>query len=237
MFPLRDTIPGLFPPVMLWALVACNVLVFVLESALPTDTLAAVFQSFGLVPARVIHGEPLALLSLLSSQFLHGSLLHVAGNLWTLWIFGDNVEDRMGPGRFLCFYLLCGVAAGMAQVLLHPGSTMPTVGASGAIAGVLGAYLVLFPHARVITLIPVLFYPLLIDLPAVTFLLFWFLTQLLSGTMALVGPQQLGGVAWWAHVGGFAAGIMLHRLFLNPRRSQPIPPHALGFDGLWRSGR
>jgi membrane associated rhomboid family serine protease len=237
LFPLRDTIPGLYPPVMLWALVACNVLVFMLESALPRDTVAAVFQVFGLVPARIVHGETLALLSLLSSQFLHGSLLHVAGNLWTLWIFGDNVEDRMGPLRFLCFYLLCGVVAGMTQVLLHPGSTMPTVGASGAIAGVLGAYLVLFPHARVITLVPVLFYPLLIDLPAVTFLLFWFLTQLLSGTMALVGPRQLGGVAWWAHVGGFLTGIMLHRLFLNPRRYHPIPPHALGFDGLWHSGR
>lgn len=237
MFPLRDTIPGMFPPVMLWALVACNMLLFVLESALPRDTLAAVFQVIGLVPARVMDGEPLAILGLVSSQFLHGSLLHVVGNLWTLWIFGDNVEDRMGPGRFLCFYLLCGIMAGLTQVLLYPGSTMPTVGASGAIAGVLGAYLVLFPHARVITLIPVFFYPLLVDLPAVSFLLFWFLMQFLSGTIALVGPQQLGGVAWWAHVGGFIAGIVLHRLFLNPGRTRAIPPDALGFDGLWHSGR
>ena len=237
MFPLRDTIPGLYPPIMLWMLMAINILVFVLESSLPHETLAGLLQVFGLVPARVVHGEPLALLSLLSSQFLHGSLLHIVGNLWTLWIFGDNVEDRMGPGRFLCFYLLCGLMAGLGQVLLHPTSTIPTVGASGAIAGVLGAYLVLFPHARVITLVPVLFYPLLIDLPAVTFLLFWFLTQLLSGTMALLGPQQLGGVAWWAHVAGFLAGILLYRLFLNPRRYQAMPKDALGFDGLWHSGR
>ena len=148
-------------------------------------------------------------------MFLHGGWMHIIGNMWTLWIFGDNVEDRMGPLRFVCFYLLCGLAAGLVHWFTNPDSTLPTVGASGAIAGVLGAYFFLFPYARVIVLIPVLFLPFFFELPALVYLGFWALSQVLSGTLSLVGPREVGGVAWWAHVGGFMAGIVLHFFFVQ----------------------
>jgi membrane associated rhomboid family serine protease len=148
-------------------------------------------------------------------MFLHGGWMHVIGNMWTLWIFGANVEDRMGPMRFLFFYLLCGLAAGLVQWLTNPDSTIPTVGASGAIAGIMGAYLVLFPHSRVVVLLPILFFPFFFELPAVTYLGFWALTQVFSETLSLASPADVGGVAWWAHVGGFGVGILLQFLFVK----------------------
>ena len=132
-------------------------------------------------------------------MFLHGGWMHIIGNMWTLWIFGDNVEDRMGPLRFVCFYLLCGLAAGLVHWFTNLDSTLPTVGASGAIAGVLGAYFFLFPYARVIVLVPVLFLPFFFELPALVYLGFWALSQVLSGTLSLVGPREVGGVAWMPH--------------------------------------
>ena len=151
----------------------------------------------------------------LTSMFLHGGWMHIIGNMWTLWIFGDNVEDRMGPLRFVCFYLLCGIAAGLIHWFTNLDSTLPTVGAFGAIAGVLGAYFFLFPYARVIVLVPVFFLPFFFELPALVYLGFWALSQVWSGTLALVGPGDVGGVAWWAHVGGFMAGIVLHFFFVQ----------------------
>jgi membrane associated rhomboid family serine protease len=143
--------------------------------------------------------------------------------MWTLYLFGDNVEDRMGPIRFLIFYLICGLAAGAAQFATNPASNVPSLGASGAIAGVMGAYLFLFPRARIITLIPILFIPFLVEIPAFVYLGFWYLMQLLNGTVAIRSDVDYGGIAWWAHVGGFTAGALLMPLFLQPRREHRRP--------------
>jgi membrane associated rhomboid family serine protease len=234
--PLRDTAPGKRPPLVTWALIAINITAFVYELGLDPRQLEELFYRFGLVPARYSHAEWARWVGypaddwwpFLTSMFLHGGLLHVAGNMWTLWIFGDNVEDRMGHGRFLLFYLLTGIAAGLTHWFTNLDSTVPTVGASGAIAGVLGAYFVLFPRARVIVFLPLLFLPFFFELPAVTYLLIWFLIQIASGTLAGLGPGDAGGVAWWAHVGGFAAGGALHWLFvLPPERTPQADEHVL----------
>ncbi|MEY2544213.1 MAG: hypothetical protein QOE81_1674, partial [Verrucomicrobiota bacterium] len=164
---------------------------------------------------------------LLTHQFLHGGWFHIIANMWTLWIFGDNVEDRMGPGRFAIFYLLCGTIAGTTHLLTNPDSTVPSVGASGAIAGVLGAYLLFFPTARLIVLFPIFFFPLFFEVPAVFYLAIWFFGQLFSGTAALAGPQQVGGIAWWAHIGGFIGGMLLCGLFAQRRRPSQPDEHAL----------
>ena len=222
MIPIRDTIPSRHPPVMMWILIAVNIAVFLFETMLTPGQLKALFFWLGIVPARYTHPGWAQVLGLsidnywpfLTSIFLHGSWLHLIGNLWVLWIFGDNVEDRMGPLRFLLFYLLCGIVAGVTHAIFSPHSTVPTVGASGAIAGVLGAYFLLYPRARVIVLVPVFFWPLFFDLPAVVFLAIWFAIQVFSGTAALLAPANVGGIAWWAHAGGFIAGMLLHRLFL-----------------------
>jgi membrane associated rhomboid family serine protease len=140
--------------------------------------------------------------------------------MWTLWIFGDNVEDRMGPVRFVVFFLLCGLTAGIVHRFINADSTLPAVGASGAIAGVLGAYFVLFPHARVIVMLPVLFFPFFFAVPAVTYLGFWALSQVFGGTLSLAQPGDVGGVAFWAHAGGFVAGMALHIIFVRRGRSE-----------------
>ena len=162
--------------------------------------------------------------------------MHIIGNMWALWIFGDNVEDRMGSLRFLIFYVLCGLVAGVVHWATNPHSTIPTIGASGAIAGVLGAYFVLFPTARVIAMFPVFFIPFFFGLPAVTYLAVWFLTQLFSGTAALLGPENVSGVAWWAHVGGFLAGIIAYRFFLHPDRQRQFYADELDYRTAWRHG-
>ena len=210
---------------MTWMIVAATAIAFVFEFGLHPQHLESIIYLFGIVPARYSHpdwalrvGFPIdSYWPFLTSIFLHAGLLHIVGNMWMLWIFGDNVEDRMGRGRFLVFYLLCGVIAGLVHWWSNPHSDVPVVGASGAIAGVLGAYLALFPRARVETLLLLLFWPVFLEVPAILFLGIWFGIQLLSGTAALLGPQQVGGIAWWAHIGGFAAGVVLHRMFL-PRR-------------------
>jgi membrane associated rhomboid family serine protease len=243
MFPIRDTVPSRRPPFVTWTLIAVNGLVFLFEQSLDPQTLDSLFYWFGLVPARYTHpawairvGLPLDdYWPLLTSMFLHGGWLHLVGNMWTLWIFGDNVEERMGPLRFALFYLLTGLVAGLTHGLTNPSSTIPTVGASGAIAGVLGAYFVLFPRARIVAMFPVFFWPFFFELPAATYLVLWYLSQVLTGTLAGMLPARGGGVAWWAHAGGFAAGVLLHRLFLLPRRSAPrrLEPDEYGIEGAW----
>jgi membrane associated rhomboid family serine protease len=224
MFPLRDTIPSRRAPVVLWLLIVANALVFLYELQLGEPGLEKTLQRYAIVPVRLDltpHGflaDPASFATLVTSMFLHGGWLHVLGNLWTLGIFGDNVEDRMGKLRFLVFYLVCGVLAGAVHVYFNPGSAVPTIGASGAISGVMGAYFVMYPRARVITLIPLLFYPLFVELPAFVFLGVWFSAQLLSGTAALSAAEEAGGIAFLAHVGGFVAGVLLHWLFLRPQR-------------------
>ena len=225
MFPLRDTIPSRRPPLVVLLLIALNALVFVHEFRLGAEGVPELFARFALVPAEVPLGWPAFLAAparygtYLSSMFLHGGLLHLLGNLWTLWIFGDNVEDRLGHGRFLAFYLVCGLAAGATHVWFSPGSEVPTIGASGAISGVMGAYLFLFPRARVITVIPVVFYPLFVELRAYLFLGLWFAAQLLSGFLSLRETEAAAGIAFLAHVGGFVAGVGLHVFF---RRREPV---------------
>lgn len=246
MIPIRDTVPRRRLPIMTWSLIAINVAIFLFELSLAPDDLEALFYIFGVVPARYTHPEWAVALGLpiddywpfITSQFLHGGWLHLIGNMWTLWIFGDNVEDRMGPWRFLAFYLITGIIAGLTHWFTNPDSVLPTVGASGAIAGVLGAYFVLFPKARIIGVVPIFFWPFFIELPAVAYLLLWFVTQIFAGTMAGVTTEDVGGVAFWAHVGGFIAGMALRWVFVpsadeGPRRFEQ---DELGVEGAWARG-
>jgi membrane associated rhomboid family serine protease len=239
MFPIQDSVPSRSVPVITRALVLINVLVFFFELTLPRHGIEQLFYLFGIVPARLTHldwaadvGFPAGTYwTILTHQFLHGGWLHLVANMWTLWIFGDNVEDRMGSLRFLIFYLICGSVAALTQVLTNPDSTIPSVGASGAIAGVLGAYLMFFPTARLIVLLPIFFFPFFFKVPAVLYLFLWFLIQLFSGAAALAGPQEVGGIAWWAHVGGFVSGMLLCRLFV--RRRRPSQPDEYGLEWAW----
>src|SRR6202045_38808 len=198
MIPIQDSVPSRSVPVATRALIHINVIVFFFELMLPRESLEQLTYLFGLVPARFSHPDWAAAIGfpidnywpILTHQFLHGGWFHIIANMWTLWIFGDNVEDRMGSGRFAIFYLLCGCIAGLTHMLTNPDSTVPSVGASGAIAGVLGAYLLFFPTARLVVMLPILFFPFFFELPAVLYLGFWFFSQLFSGTAALAGPPQ-----------------------------------------------
>ena len=230
MLPLRDTIPTHRPPVVTVALIFANVAVFLYQLTLPEAGVRELFLQYGIVPARLTdaawaarHGLGFSLVPFLTTQFLHGGWLHLLGNMWMLWVFGDNVEDRFGRLGFLAFYLFSGAVAGLAHFVTGPGSEIPAVGASGAIAGVLGAYFLLFPSSRVLTLIPIFFYPLFVELRAFVFLGLWFVMQLLSGTIALLGPGATG-IAWWAHIGGFIAGMLSLRWLKPPERANlPAP--------------
>ncbi len=214
MIPLRDTIPSQTFPIINITLIVVNVLIFLLTQFLPDDQHRLFLSNFGVVPARMTYafgGEgatPLAVVPLFTSMFLHAGWFHLIFNMLYLWIFGDNVEDAMGHFRYLVFYVLCGLAATATHIFFSPLSEVPVVGASGAIAGVLGAYFLLYPRSRVLTLVPLLFFFSLIELPAFVFLGFWFVIQFLSGLFS-IGAPSAGGVAWWAHVGGFASGAVL----------------------------
>lgn len=200
---------------LIWSLIAANVAVFAFELYLDFGAghgvLRAFMNAYGAIPLRLSHG--IGWSTAFSSMFLHGGFLHLIGNMWFLWIFGDNIEDALGPLRFLLFYFLCGLAAVIAQVWIDPGATLPMVGASGAISGVLGAYILLFPKARIVTLVPIIIFIQIIELPAFLFIFVWFGIQLLSGYMSLgaVGSNS-GGTAFFAHIGGFIAGMVLVRL-------------------------
>jgi membrane associated rhomboid family serine protease len=199
--PLRDVIPSRTTPYITITIIALNALAWLFELSLPHDVLNEFLTAYGVVPAYFT--AP----TLVTSMFLHGSWSHVLGNMWYLWIFGDNVEDRVGHGRFIVFYLLCGIVASVGQIAVDPTSTLPTIGASGAIAGVMGAYFVLYPHSRVLTLIPWIFLQI-VELPAIVLLGFWFVMQLFSaGTIALTASTAGGGVAFAAHVVGFLGGM------------------------------
>src|SRR5947199_1299403 len=228
MFPIKDSVPSYSVPVVTRALILISFLVFFFDLMLPQQSVEQIFYLFGIVPARFTHPDWAASVGfpidnywpLLTHQFLHGGWFHIIANMWTLWIFGDNVEDRMGPGRFLIFYLLMGALAGATHWFTNAQSAVPTVGASGAIAGVLGAYFILFPRSQILVLLPIFFFPFFFQLPAILYLLFWFLSQVLSGTVAGLSASQVGGIAFWAHVGGFVSGIVLHRLFILPVRER-----------------
>jgi len=220
MIPLRDNIRSRHRPYMNWLLILVNFLVFFQELGLGQRQLNNLFFNLGVVPARVLYllkaGAPLEALAVpfFTDMFLHGGWVHILGNMLFLWVFGDNVEDRLGHFRYLMFYLVVGIIGSIAHVLANPASTVPIIGASGAIAGVLGAYLISFPRARVLTLLPIFFFVTLVEIPAVVFLIFWFVIQVFNGAASLGGVAN--PVAWWAHIGGFVAGMFLVKL-MSPR--------------------
>ena len=241
MIPFRDDNPSGTVPFVTIGLIVMNVAVFAVEwSQLRQerrDAMPTVIAEYAMQPAevaRAVRGKPVpgqrfpVLLTPLTSMFMHGGLLHLVGNMLYLWIFGDNVEDRMGHAKYLVFYLLCGLGAAAAHTAVDPSSNVPTVGASGAIAGVLGAYLLAFPRAQVATLVPLGILLTVIRLPAVIVLGFWFALQFISGMGSLRMPQT-GGVAWWAHIGGFVAGMLL--LFVFQKRTAKRRPY-----GYYRTG-
>ena len=233
-FPYHDENRTRRTPIVTYALIAINVLVWlVVQGAGTTPALPASVCNLGLIPgeltgavrpgAGIEIGEGLVCLTdpgrqashLLTSMFLHGSWMHLLGNMWFLYLFGNNIEDSMGRGRFLIFYLLCGLAAALLRVALTPDSVIPMVGASGAISGVMGGYLLLYPRVRVYTLVPIGFFITRLALPAWTMLGYWFVLQLLGGVTVVAGAKG-GGVAFWAHIGGFVAGLVLVKLFARP---------------------
>lgn len=236
MIPLRDNIPSRTRPVVNITLIVMNVLVFLYQLALGPRLLNVFVNEFAVIPWRYFHGvyvtssgvlrpvtAPDLIVPLFTSMFLHAGWLHLIGNMLYLWIFGDNVEDRLGHGRYLIFYVLCGLGAALAHIFFNAGSRLPSLGASGAIAGVLSAYLLLYPRARVLVLLPLFIFFPIIEVPALFFLGFWFFQQFFNGVASLgVRTMQTGGVAWFAHIGGFLSGGILLWL-LAPKRYRPAP--------------
>jgi membrane associated rhomboid family serine protease len=225
MLPIGDHNPRQRPPVITIVLILINVVVFIYQVLLSERALTALILRAGMVPFDVTQNPGLASgLTLFSSMFLHGGFMHILGNMLYLWVFGDNVEDCLGHIPFLIFYLAAGLAAAWAQIAVDPLSKVPTIGASGAVAGVLGAYLVLYPGRRVRTLVFVLYFIRVIELPAIVVLGFWFVLQIFNGAMALTTATS-GGVAWFAHIGGFIAGLLAGFLCkmgkLRPRPRSP----------------
>lgn len=224
MFPLRDDVPSRRFPVVTVLLIIINAVVFIREVAVGPDAVR-VLHTYGLVPGRelgILVRAPWMvgewLVPFVTSMFLHGGWLHVIGNLWFLGIFGDNVEDRLGHLRYLGFYLVAGLVAAVAQVITSPTSSVPMVGASGAVAGVLGAYLILYPRARVLTFLPIFIIPFFLHVPAPLYLGLWFLQQLWMGSLSLTGVGAVESVAWWAHAGGFVFGMWVG---IGARRRRP----------------
>ena len=218
MIPIRDTIPTKTYPIVNNALIAINVVFFLVELS-QGPGLERFIYIYGLVPARYTIPQIASyfttgqqIVSLITFMFLHGGFWHLLGNMWSLYIFGDNIEERLGPLRYLTFYMICGLASGLSHLVFNYNSTMPTIGASGAIAGVMGAYFILFPKAKILTLIPIFFIPYFIEIPAFFFLGIWFVFQFLS---AAGSHSQMAGIAWWAHIGGFIFGIIFLKLFLT----------------------
>ena len=219
MFPLKDTIPSYRTPWVNYFLIGINTVVFLYEISLPSYKLQELFYLYGLVPAFLED----RIYTLFTNMFLHGGWGHFIMNMWMLYLFGDNVEDLLGHFRYLIFYLLCGVFASLMHFIIHMDSTIPAIGASGAISGVMGAYMIFFPHSRIITLVPLFFWPFLVEIHAFFYLLFWFIGQLFSGALLLILPEGSSSIAFWAHIGGFVAGIFLGKLFLRPRKSYEVP--------------
>lgn len=220
MIPLKDTTPRRSFPIATTLLIAANILVFIYQITLPPPAAEAFIRMYALTPDQIqmaLLGRHPSLaqasLPLLTSMFLHGGFLHILGNMWFLWIFGGNVEDRLGSSAYLLFYIVCGLGSGISQLLFSWGSHVPSLGASGAISGVLGAYVVFFPSSRILTLVPLFIIWFTARLPAIIFIGLWFLAQFLSGvgSLGVQGTANTGGVAWWAHIGGFLLGVLLAR--------------------------
>lgn len=225
MLPVRDTVARRFPPFLTWAVIAICVFVYLFEAALPPRVFERFLFEHGLVPARFFGHlairRPPDLWDyrvFVTHMFLHGGFLHLLMNMWTLLVFGPAIEDRLGTRRYLLFYFACGLFAGLAHAVVNASSTVPAVGASGAIAGVIGAYARMFPRARLVIVIPVLFIPFFVEVPALVFAAFWFFSQIIPGLLTLQAAPDVGGVAWWAHIGGFVAGWALAPILRRSHR-------------------
>jgi membrane associated rhomboid family serine protease len=239
MIPIRTTAPTRYPAFVTWALIAVNCFVFFLQLGLTPAELEEFLLRFALIPARYSLQSALTpedFIPFITMMFLHGGWLHLIMNMWMLWLFGPAVEDRLGHSRFLLFFLGCGIAAALAQMASDPYSVIPALGASGAIAGVLGCTMALFPLSRVIVVVPILFLPLFFEVHAVVFIGLWFVLQVLQGAISLLSPSE-GGVAWWAHIGGFLTGLLIGPMLHRPERGYRIyqPDEGiLGFDTMGR---
>jgi rhomboid family protein len=226
MFPITNSVPSRNPAVVTWTLIALNCVVFLFQVRLGPRGLEQFLNEYALIPARyfapIAYGyadlAPSDFLPFLTMMFLHGGWLHLILNMWTLYLFGRTVEDRLGSARYLPFYLACGGLAGVTHAVFNPVSTAPALGASGAIAGIMGCFIRMFPRAQIIVLVPVLFLPFFFELPAFVFIGLWFLLQVLQGAAELVASSSGAGVAWWAHVGGFIAGLALGPLLARPQQ-------------------
>jgi len=226
MFPIRDNIPHHRFPLMNWAIILLNTAVFVYQLTLNSQELQSFLYTFALVPCRQFHPAWANLFGLhlddyypfITNIFLHGGWMHFISNMWVLFIFGDNVEDRMGHFRYLAFYLIAGLAASLTHYFINLSSPVPVLGASGAIAGVMAAYMFLFPYSRILVLFPILFIPLFFEIHAFIFIALWFLLQLASGMTDIMFPLHTAGIAFWAHIGGFLTGLGMYRLFLQKQK-------------------
>jgi membrane associated rhomboid family serine protease len=222
MIPLKNMMTRRSVPLVTLLIIAVNVIVFVHQFTISDAANETFIRTYGMVPLKMQlalagHHYTLvaAFLPLFTCMFLHGGILHILGNMWFLWIFGGAVEDRLGPIPYLCFYLVCGLGSGIAQAAFSWGSNVPSIGASGAISGILGAYVVFYPSSRILTLVPLFVFFFTAQIPAIVFIGLWFVVQFFSGVSALNAPHaaSLGGVAWWAHVGGFVLGLILAKIF------------------------
>jgi membrane associated rhomboid family serine protease len=226
MFPITNSVPSRNPAIVTWTLIAINCAVFLFQVSLGPRGLEEFVNEYALIPARyfapVVYGYgqlgPGDFLPFLTMTFLHGGWLHLILNMWTLYLFGRTVEDRLGPARYLAFYLACGLLAAATHAAFNPTSVVPALGASGAIAGIMGCFIRMFPRAQIIVLLPILFLPLFFELPAFVFMGLWFLLQVLQGAADLITSSSGAGVAWWAHVGGFIAGLALGPLLTRPQQ-------------------
>ncbi len=219
MFPIKDTVHARSFPIMNWLLIIANSLVFIYEINLSPSALQRFTNTFALIPTQIHWNNPFSLLPFITHIFLHAGWLHIISNMWVLFIFGDNVEDRLGSWRYLVFYLLGGIAAGLLQYYFIENTSLPSLGASGAIAAVMGAYLLFYPRSKVITFVPIFLFVWFVEIPSVVFLGIWFLTQAFSGLISLSVPggAAMGGVAWWAHIGGFIFGLLMAKPFCAGR--------------------
>lgn len=248
MIPLRDNIPARTTPIVNYTLIGICTLVFLMQLADESNRRAGLIERFGMIPARVLNpDQPVRMqvqvqdrfgrrfvrpvemasppvspwITLVTCVFLHGGWLHFLGNMWFLFIFGDNVEDRVGHLGYLLFYLFCGVFASVAHLVFNAASVVPTIGASGAIAGVMGAYFLLYPHAKVLSLLPIFFFIHILVVPAPVFLGVWFLLQFLQGTVSTASGIEAGGVAWWSHIGGFVVGFAIAAILKSTGETRP----------------
>ena len=244
-FPIQSGVVNRYPATVTWALIAANGILFLFQVSLSPPALERFLSGFALIPARYFGelavvmppGGIVDYLPFISNMFLHGGWSHLILNMWTLWIFGPAVEDRLGRIRFLVFYLIAGIAASFAHALVNANSVVPALGASGAIAGVIGCYVRMFPLARLIMMIPILFFPFFFEIPAIAFAFFWMLMQIIPGVATLIVPTEGGGVAWWAHIGGFVGGWVLAPLVRRPARGYRRYYADEGLYGFLPNGR